>query len=309
MHYRFEPFLLDAEAGVLHGPEGEVKLRPQAFRLLLHLLRSPSRVVSRDELLDEVWGAEHLSSNSLPQVISELRHALNDSAQNPLYIQTIHRRGYRFVGELTAAAQPGAAPVQATATATAPALPPEQPIQPVLPSSPDATYRPALSKVRPLGGLLLGLVLLVVLTALVPVSQQWLSRGDQHTAQNPAGKYGNRLAVLAFRNVSGNPQQAWLGPALADTLASELGKSLELRVLDGQSISRMHADLQLAAVDTFSPATLERIRDRLGVRWVVMGAYAPAGAQLDQLQVRLRLQETSSHAVLEDFSSTVAIGQ
>ena len=98
--YRFEPFQFDPEAGQLHGPHGEIRLRPQAFHVLRELLEQHPRVLSHDELLDRVWGAAHISTNSLPQVVSELRQALGDSAQAPRFITTVHRRGYRFVAPL-----------------------------------------------------------------------------------------------------------------------------------------------------------------------------------------------------------------
>jgi DNA-binding winged helix-turn-helix (wHTH) protein len=96
MYYRFGDFTLDSRTGSVQGPEGEVALRRQTFRLLEVLLERAPDLLDRDTLLDEAWGRTALSANVLPQAVSELRQALGDSAQEPRYIETLHRRGYRI---------------------------------------------------------------------------------------------------------------------------------------------------------------------------------------------------------------------
>lgn len=97
MRYLFDAFVLDLESGQLLRGSESVRLRPQTFELLRVLVDAHPRILTRDELLDQVWGTEHVSANSLPQGISELRQALADDAQQPRFIETVHRRGYRFV--------------------------------------------------------------------------------------------------------------------------------------------------------------------------------------------------------------------
>lgn len=104
MVFRFGAFTLDTGTGILVGPSGPVSLRPQTFRLLEVLLTHAPDLVDRNQLLDEVWGRTALSPNVLPQAISELRQALGDPAQAPSYIETLHRRGYRFIAPV---ARPG----------------------------------------------------------------------------------------------------------------------------------------------------------------------------------------------------------
>ncbi len=96
IRYQFGDFVLDPR-GMLLGPQGEIGLRPQAFRLLLTLVSNPRRVLSHDEILDEAWGVDHLSTSSLKQTLSDVRRALGDSASNPRFVQTVPGRGYRFV--------------------------------------------------------------------------------------------------------------------------------------------------------------------------------------------------------------------
>lgn len=111
MRYRFDACLLDTDTGELIRDGSPVALRRQAFRLLQVLVERAPALVSRDELLDSVWGHDALSPNVLPQTVSELRQALGDSAQSPRYIETRHRRGYRLI-----------APAQAVAVAEASAM-------------------------------------------------------------------------------------------------------------------------------------------------------------------------------------------
>ncbi|MFO7550426.1 MAG: SUMF1/EgtB/PvdO family nonheme iron enzyme [Haliea sp.] len=104
MTYQFGEYTLDPITGTLTGPDGPVALRRQAFRLCETLLRHAPQLLDRDTLLDEVWGRTALSANVLPQTISELRQALGDSAQQPRFIETVHRRGYRMACPVTVTA-------------------------------------------------------------------------------------------------------------------------------------------------------------------------------------------------------------
>lgn len=109
MRYGFGNFVLDTELGELRFEDTPVELRKQAFRLLAILVERAPALLERDTLLDEVWGRTALSPNALPQTISELRRILDDRPRSPRYIQTVHRRGYRFVTEVRHLAAPESA--------------------------------------------------------------------------------------------------------------------------------------------------------------------------------------------------------
>jgi TolB-like protein/Flp pilus assembly protein TadD len=103
---RFGAFELDLGAGELRKQGVRVRLQEQPFRILQLLLESPGRLVSREELRTALW-----SSNSyvdfdqgLNRAINKLREALGDSAESPLFIETLARRGYRFMGDPAAVA-------------------------------------------------------------------------------------------------------------------------------------------------------------------------------------------------------------
>lgn len=97
MIFRFAGFSVDPDARLLLAGEREVHVSPKAFALLLVLIEQRSRVVSKNELQERIWPATFVGEESLPTLVAELRRALGDSAQNPRFVRTVHRVGYRFV--------------------------------------------------------------------------------------------------------------------------------------------------------------------------------------------------------------------
>jgi len=119
---RFGPFRFDWLDKVLTRDGTEVRLPPRAVAILAYILERPGRVVSKQELIDSVWKEAFVSESSLTEAIGVLRQALGDSALGAEYIQTVHRRGYRFVAPLSVDAH--------TAAAAAPALAPARVLAP-----------------------------------------------------------------------------------------------------------------------------------------------------------------------------------
>jgi len=95
---RFGPFEFDESDARLTREGDPVALAPKAFEVLGVLLRRPGQLVTKDALLDAVWGHRHVSDSVLKTTVSELRAALGDDARNPRWVETASRRGYRFIG-------------------------------------------------------------------------------------------------------------------------------------------------------------------------------------------------------------------
>jgi len=106
----FPPFRLDVEGGKLWRGNEAVALRPKTYSVLRYLAERPGRLVTKDELLDAVWPGTYVTDGVLKVCIGELRKALGDSSRKPSFIETLHRRGYRFVPEIEAVAEPRPAP-------------------------------------------------------------------------------------------------------------------------------------------------------------------------------------------------------
>ena len=95
--YRFGPFVLDGSSYRLARGGEAIPLSPKIIDLLLYLAARPSTLVSKDELFKALWPDVAVTDNALTQAISELRQALGDDPAKPQYVQTVARRGYRFI--------------------------------------------------------------------------------------------------------------------------------------------------------------------------------------------------------------------
>src|SRR6266705_5938273 len=119
---RFGVFEVDVRAGELRKQGGRIKLQEQPLHVLTVLLQRPDEVVTREELRNQNWPADTFVDfdNSLNTAINKLREALGDSADNPRFIETLPRRGYRFIAPVTG----GDGTTKGTASAVGAAAPP-----------------------------------------------------------------------------------------------------------------------------------------------------------------------------------------
>jgi TolB-like protein/DNA-binding winged helix-turn-helix (wHTH) protein/Tfp pilus assembly protein PilF len=192
---RFGVFELDLGEGELRREGLPVKLQPQPVKVLALLASNPGRTVAREELKAEVWGDSTFVDfdRGLNFCVLQIRTALGDDADNPRFVQTVPRKGYRFV-----------APVEkldgTAAVAVAPAAPPH-----------DEAY----ARLVPRAFVALGLVLVLFAAALA------LSR----RARPPASAPGRvMLAVLPFDNLTGDASQAFFAEGLTEELITHLGR-------------------------------------------------------------------------------------
>ena len=102
----FGDYRLDSVSGHLYLRAVPVPLTPKAFSLLEYLASRPGRLVPKQELLDAVWPQVFVGDAVLKGTIREVRKALGDDPHSPRFIETAHRRGYRFVAPVTASAGP-----------------------------------------------------------------------------------------------------------------------------------------------------------------------------------------------------------
>jgi DNA-binding winged helix-turn-helix (wHTH) protein len=106
----FPPFRLDTMNEQLWRNTELIALRPKTFAVLRHLATHPGRLITQDELLGAVWGGSAVSEGLLRGYICELRRMLDDDAASPRYIETVSRRGYRFVATIAGAVPPACGP-------------------------------------------------------------------------------------------------------------------------------------------------------------------------------------------------------
>ena len=106
----FGPYSLDSAAGQLRRGDDVVPLAPKAVAVLEHLIRRPGQLVTKDELLELAWSDVHVGDGALKVCIREIRRALGDDPRTPRFIETAHRRGYRFIAPVSVGATPAAPP-------------------------------------------------------------------------------------------------------------------------------------------------------------------------------------------------------
>jgi DNA-binding winged helix-turn-helix (wHTH) protein len=145
--YRFGQFALDSRKRTLSREDSAVSLTPKAFDVLLFLVQNPNRLVTKEELLQAVWGDTFVEEGNLTQYISHLRKALGGNSEDDRLIVTISRKGYQFTARVTVVAQEpdiakhGTPQAATTETSNTDAPPVEIPIKEKGAKSPPAGLR------------------------------------------------------------------------------------------------------------------------------------------------------------------------
>lgn len=124
---RFGLFDANLDAGELRKSGARVRIQAQPFRILSMLLERPGEVVTREEIQQRLWGSDTIVDfdHSLGTAINKIREALGDSAENPRFVETLARRGYRFIAPVTAQ-EPALASITAQGTGAMPRRPEER---------------------------------------------------------------------------------------------------------------------------------------------------------------------------------------
>ncbi len=228
---RFGVYEVDLRTGELRRQGLRIKLQEKPFQVLAILLEHAGDIVTREELREKLWPEDTFVDfdNSLNTAMSKLREALGESAGSPRYVETLPRRGYRFIGhieppgEIASPAPPMTPATDSTASegsngsARAAMVAPEAIGAAPIPAAPVAVSDAAAPPGRV--GARLALLALAALVAL----SGWLAwRQWGHTARLSAGKI--RLAVLPFQNMSGDPEQDYLSEGLTEEMIAQLGR-------------------------------------------------------------------------------------
>src|ERR1700721_1470218 len=140
----FGLYEIDLQTGELWKAGFRIKLQGQPFKVLTTLLEKPGQVVTREELQARLWGKDTVVDfdHSLGTAINKIRDALGDTAENPRFIETLAKRGYRFIAPVTVLVESSPPAPGLPATPVSPELtfaePPRSPATPSLISKPAA---------------------------------------------------------------------------------------------------------------------------------------------------------------------------
>jgi len=285
--YRFGLYVLNPAAGVLTRDGTRVRLQDQPFRLLTLLVQRPGEIISREEIQRSLWPANTFVEfdKSLGVAVGKVREALADEAGNPRFIETIPRRGYRFI-----------APVS-----------PEPPAKGLVSAAPrDAAGGPAMGETlsdmtaRRRTSSHTWYRMLALTAAIVAIGfglyRFGLRRQNAPLAGIASAKVRVRrsVAVVSFRNLPQHPEDNWLSSAFAEMLNTELAADGELRMISGEDVERAKRDLRLTDEDSLSSDTLGRLRKNSGADVVVLGSYAllPEKGET-RIRLDVRIQDTA----------------
>jgi TolB-like protein/DNA-binding winged helix-turn-helix (wHTH) protein/Tfp pilus assembly protein PilF len=262
---QFADFEADLRSGELYQGARRIKIQERPFKILSILLESPGDVVTREELRNRIWAADTFVDfdHSLAVAVNKIREALGDSAITPRFIETVGRRGYRFLGSPV---RPEAEPIPIASHSP---LPPEveQP-----PSATPSWHRRAAHAVA-------------VTTLLVLVGWGALRLRSPRSIASPSVPRISSLAVLPLENLSGDPTQDYFSDGMTDELITDLAKLPGVRVISRTSTAHYKGTNktvpQIARelnVDGVVEGTVVRLGDRVRLRAQLI--YAPADRHL-----------------------------
>ena len=195
---RFGTYEVDLRAGELWKAGIRIKVQQQPLKLLEILLEHPGEMVTREELRSRIWPEESFGDfdQAVNVAVAKLRGALGDSADNPRYIETLPRRGYRFVAPVASPSSDSRSDGE-----TIGPLPPET--------------QPHAKKWRRLA--VAGLLVAVVGLGSIYVVQRNSSRAADNRSRI-------MVAVLPFENLSNDPEQEYFSDGLTEEMSTELGR-------------------------------------------------------------------------------------
>ena len=259
--FEFGPFRLNADRRLLLRDGEPVALAPKALETLLALVEQPGRVITKDELLQRIWGDAVVEEGGLTRNISILRKALGEKPDDHQYIVTVPGQGYRFVASVDE--QPrGPRPVDAESH-TEPRLEPV----PAVAADPSSIRR----------WLLFGGVAALVAGGLVYA----LGLTDAAHVERPVI---TAIAVLPLDNLSGDPSQEYFVDGMTEALIGSLARLRTLRVVSRTSVMRFKG----------AKSPLPEIARMLNVDGVIEGSVQRTGDRV-RINVQLVHAPTDSH--------------
>ena len=259
-------FEVDLRAGELRKHGLKVRLQEQPFRVLAMLLEHPGEVVTREELQKKLWPVDTFVDfdHGLNKAINKIRDALGDSAENPRFVETVARRGYRFLAEVKGADAP---PVASLEPAT---------LRPMAEARerPDLARKLAMAKTFP-RSLAWKASVLAALLAMISLATWKVYYWKR------VSPIIRSLAVLPLESLSKDASQDYFADGMTDELISDLGQISALRVISRTSV--------MAYKHARKP--LPQIARELNVDAVVEGTVLRSG---DQVRIAAQLIEASS---------------
>jgi tetratricopeptide (TPR) repeat protein/DNA-binding winged helix-turn-helix (wHTH) protein len=257
-----------------------LRLRPRSFDLLLYLLQNPERVVSKDELLENLWKDTAVTESSLVQCVIDVRRALGDDAKNPAYIRTAPRLGYQLIAPVS---RRSGGVLAGPTTSVELYYEEEEEITDLAVTTPPGrkNYR-----------------LIAAAAALIAaLGAGWLGwrawSGPRPELSLPRIQGGRAVTVMYFENQSGSRELEWLRGGLADMLIANLARSPRIAVLSRQQLNMLF-DAGAAGSRLRLDQALSMAR-RSHAQAFVLGSFARLG---EQISISVQLHDGRNGSML-----------
>ena len=296
--YQFGEFELDPGERRLSNSGQSIALAPKVFDTLVLLVKNAGRVTRKDTLLKALWPRGFIEESTLSNHIWQIRRALGDTAKTTRFIETVPKLGYRFTAPVTLRATVAGEPAADK------------------PSSRDAATNDTASAVAEAGTPAVGAIstaalsgrvlgrparygLIAAAAVVVALGLGWIIHLRFAPSRPPPPDGFRTIAITGFNSLSQAAGDAWLSPALASMLATELGATDTLRVVPDTTVHDATSGLTLPVAGGYSGEALTKIRSRVAADYILSGSYLiGAGADDSPVRVDLTLQDLHSGAVL-----------
>ena len=252
--FRFGVFELDTASRELHRQGLKVRLPDQSFQILKTLIARRGEVVTREELRRILWAPDTFVDFEvgLNSAVRKLREALDDVADNPRFVETLPRRGYRFVAPVSVpAADPPPVPAPVIVKPAEAAAPPA--------AAQQMRPHPPLSRWRAVG--------LLSIAVLIAAGVAYQRGGLAPLRAGRAADSAPSLVVLPFENLTGDPGQEYFVDSVTDAVSAHLAEVAHLDVISRTSARQYKQTVK----------RLPEIGKELKVDWVVEGTVARSG--------------------------------
>jgi TolB-like protein/DNA-binding winged helix-turn-helix (wHTH) protein/Flp pilus assembly protein TadD len=267
---RFGTYEVSLQSGEVRKAGLRIRVQQQPMKLLEILLEHPGEVVTREELRSRVWPSESFGDfdQALNIAIGKLRIALGDSAESPRFIETLPKRGYRFIADVSVVDTDGRPKRQEPVAGDPPATDPGPKIQGIgLAVAPQR-------RLLPTRWIIAALALVVIVS--LAILSVWVFR-----SRAPAPTGIRSIAVLPLENLSGDASQNYFADGMTDELITDLAQISALRVISRTSVM----------VYKGARKPLPQIARELNVDAVVEGTVLRSG---DQVRITAQLIEAST---------------
>jgi TolB-like protein/DNA-binding winged helix-turn-helix (wHTH) protein/Flp pilus assembly protein TadD len=279
---RFGTFEVSLASNEIRKAGVKIRVQQQPMKLLEILLEHPGEVVTREELRSRIWADENFGDfdQAVNIAIAKLRNALGDSAESPRYIETLPKRGYRFIAEVSIVDTAGHANAPESAAGDTTGIKSGRPRQGVTLT---VAHKPWLWPTR-------RAVVVAVVVLSLAILTVWLFRSWERP---PAGI--RSIAVLPLDNLSGDASQDYFSDGMTDELITDLAKIKALRVISRTSVMRYKG--------THTP--LPEIARTLKVDAIVEGSVLRSGEQV-RITAQLIQVPADKHLWAESYEGNLS---